>query len=69
LSPAEAANVLDVNQDTVVNNFDLQWLLDHLKGGTGNVATVPEPSTLLLGLIGGVGLALSGILAPCRCRL
>jgi hypothetical protein len=35
LSPTAAATVLDVNQDSQMNNSDLQWLLDYLKGGAG----------------------------------
>ncbi len=50
-SPTTAANNLDVNHDSKVNNSDLQWLINHLKTGNGMAAAVPEPSTFLLALL------------------
>jgi hypothetical protein len=41
-------DVADINGDGAVTNADLQALLNNLKGGTGSVVPVPEPSSLLL---------------------
>jgi len=68
LSPEQAANILDVNNDHQVNNSDLQWLLNYLKAGNGNVSEVPEPSSFLLGIMAVAAVALSGIKSQCRCR-
>jgi hypothetical protein len=46
----------DVNGDGVFNNADLQALLDYLKSGQGSFTAIPEPSTLALLCLGGVGL-------------
>ena len=49
--------VLDANGDGAYNNGDVQGLLDKLLAGNGSVVGVPEPSTLVLGVLGGLGLA------------
>ena len=68
LSPTAAATVLDVNQDSQMNNSDLQWLLDYLKTGHGSLTAVPEPATFSLGLLGALAVALGGMNSACRKR-
>jgi len=48
----------DFNGDTNVNFADFQNLLANfgLSGGTGQVAAVPEPTSILLGAFGLIGL-------------
>ncbi len=46
----------DVNADGMFNNADLQSLLNLLKSGTNSMDPVPEPSTIALLTLGGLGL-------------
>ena len=61
---ADLLDVADINGDGAVTNADLQALLNNLKGGTGSVAPVPEPSSLLL-----VGPCAVLLLVCCRRRM
>ncbi|HZZ29648.1 MAG TPA: dockerin type I domain-containing protein [Pirellulales bacterium] len=51
---ADLQDVGDLTSDGVVTNVDVQGLLNYLIAGHGNTAAVPEPSTLVLGLLGAV---------------
>ena len=53
---ADTLDILDVNHDGQISNADLQSFLLYLKGGNGSLA-VPEPSSIVLGLLGMAGLA------------
>jgi autotransporter-associated beta strand protein len=53
---ADTLDILDVNHDGQINNADLQSFLLYLKGGNGSLA-VPEPSSIVLGLLGVLSLA------------
>ena len=57
LTDGNVLTIFDVNNDGVYDNGDMQGLLDKLLSGNGSVTTVPEPSTLVLGLLGSLGLA------------
>jgi hypothetical protein len=48
--------IADINNDGAVNNFDIQSLLD-LFTGTGSIASVPEPASCVLVMLGCCGLA------------
>lgn len=50
LDDAQLAAIGDVNRDGQLNNADLQSLLNLLKAGGGSMNSVPEPSSLALGL-------------------
>ncbi len=50
LDSASLLDVLDTNRDGKVTNADIQSLLDMFVG-TGSVASVPEPSSALMGLV------------------
>ena len=53
----DALDVLDVNQDGVINNGDLEALTYDLSHSiTPTYKSVPEPSTLALGLLGAVSM-------------
>ncbi len=55
---SDAALVLlgDLNGDHAVTNADLQSLLDLIASGQGSVPAVPEPSALVLAVVGLIGL-------------
>jgi hypothetical protein len=57
LTNSQLLAIGDINGDGVVNNADLQALLNLLKSGGGSTDPVPEPSSLLLLALGGIGLA------------
>jgi hypothetical protein len=57
LSASDLSTLGDVNHDGFFNNGDLQALLDSLKSGGGSDTAVPEPSTLVLGLLGSLSFA------------
>jgi hypothetical protein len=48
VSDSQLQTLANVNNDGVVNNGDIQYLLKLLKTGGGSAAAVPEPSTGLL---------------------
>jgi hypothetical protein len=50
-------DVLDINGDGLINNADLQALVTDLSNSSGTTIGVPEPSTLVLGLLGFVSLS------------
>ena len=54
LDALEAADVLDVDQDGIVNNADLQGLLSYLQAGHGSLAASPEPASFVLLGAGGL---------------
>jgi hypothetical protein len=51
LATNQLTKIGDLNGDGVFNNADLQSLLNLLKSGGGSNNSVPEPSTLLLGVL------------------
>jgi autotransporter-associated beta strand protein len=54
--------IADINNDGVVSNRDIQAMINLLvASGTGSLAAVPEPSTMLLGAIGLLTLAAVGL--------
>jgi autotransporter-associated beta strand protein len=53
---ADMSDIFDVNGDGQINNADLQALETYLIGGHGSLG-VPEPSSVVLGLLGAVSLA------------
>lgn len=57
LTDDNVLTIFDVNNDGMYNNGDMQGLLDKLLSGNGSVVGVPEPSTVVLGLLGSLGLA------------
>jgi hypothetical protein len=69
LSDAQLRAIADLNGDGAVDNFDIQVLLDYLAdlpGGVGAVTTVPEPTSLILLLVGATaGLLIARV--PRRC--
>jgi hypothetical protein len=60
---SDLATLGDVNGDGVFNIFDLQSLLTNLKAGKGSVASVPEPTSIVL-----LSLAIPGLVLVTRCR-
>jgi hypothetical protein len=53
---ATAQNLFDLNADEIVNALDLAVFDSHFMAGVGAIATVPEPTTVLLSLMGVFGL-------------
>lgn len=53
---ADMSDIFDVNGDGQINNADLQGLETYLIGGHGSLG-VPEPSSVVLGLLGAISLA------------
>ncbi|MFZ1007354.1 MAG: PEP-CTERM sorting domain-containing protein, partial [Candidatus Sulfotelmatobacter sp.] len=56
----ELAMIDDMNGDSHFNNADLQSLLNLLQSGGGSTHSVPEPSTIVLAVLGMLGLAVAG---------
>ncbi len=54
---ADMLDVLDINGDGTFNGADVQAFMTYLKTGHGSNAAVPEPSSIVLGLLGMAGLA------------
>ena len=54
---ADMLDVLDINGDSTFNGADLQAFMTYLKTGHGSSLAVPEPSSIVLGFLGMVGLA------------
>ena len=67
MTSAQLVSIGDLTGDGVVNNADLQGLINLLAngGGSGSLTAVPEPSTLVLALI---GLSVGGVLQMRRRR-
>jgi probable HAF family extracellular repeat protein len=51
LSDPQLLSIGDVDTDGTITNADLQGLLNRIKSGSGSVDTLPEPSSLALGLV------------------
>jgi autotransporter-associated beta strand protein len=63
LAAADLSTIADVNHDDQIDNTDLQALIgvvadQAMNSGTGSVATVPEPSAIILFYIAAVALPL-----------
>ena len=52
LSPAQMAAIGDFDSSSTVTNRDIQGLLDLVASGSGSASAVPEPSNLLLAVLG-----------------
>jgi len=60
MSDSQVALIGDVNGDGKFDNADLQALIKSLKTGGGSADPVPEPSTLVLGVVGFLVLGVLG---------
>jgi Dockerin type I domain len=54
LTDSQLISIGDINGDGFLTNVDLQSLLNQLHTGSGSAASVPEPQSILLAVMGGL---------------